>query len=70
MAKHLAHVKRRAAPLNGELSRPGHIAEQVVKTKYFQKPIAPRVGWSVLLDICKLHGFYNLLINRMNFKQF
>jgi hypothetical protein len=39
---------------NGELSRPGLTAEQVVKAKVFRKPstlkkpLAPRVGCSVL----------------------
>ena len=31
---------RDGIPHNGELSRPGHIAEHVVKTKYFRKPMA------------------------------
>jgi hypothetical protein len=41
---------------NGELSRPGHTAEQVVEAKFFrkprafEKPLAPRVGCSVLLN--------------------
>jgi hypothetical protein len=60
---------------NGELSRPGTRTEQVVKAQFFRnprtfkKPLAPRVGCSVLLEnLIKTCIFLVPYLGRISFR--